>query len=73
MYTHRMKILEAIEAKKISIGPNGNELHALELRHLIRDRTYRGSFLPMVCDHCYSDLWQDQNKVVSCPGCGWVP
>lgn len=73
LYRKRLKTLDEIESKDIVIGPNGNELRSQELRHLIRSPNYHGSFLPMVCDHCYSDLWQDQEKVISCPGCGWVP
>ena len=73
LYQERTEILGAIEARVDSIGASGNEMVRQELRCRIRDRNYLGEFLPMVCDHCYSELWQDkETKVVSCPGCGWV-
>lgn len=74
LFKGRQEVLKQIEAREITLGPHSNELGAQELRHRLLDRNYHGEFLPMVCDHCYTDLWQArEDKIVSCPGCGWVP
>lgn len=69
LYQERMAILTTIEDKQLEPM---NELLVQELGHIIRDRTHQGEFAPMVCDHCYSDLWLSKgSKQLSCPGCGW--
>lgn len=72
-FQQRLVILDRIESKQITAGPHGSELRSQELRHLLRERNYRGDFLLPVCDHCYSDLWQPKDGPVTCPGCGWLP
>ena len=68
----RMSLLRDIESHTINPHSHDGDLLRQELRHRIRDRNYRGFFLPMVCDHCHSNLWQPRDeKYLGCTGCGW--
>ena len=72
VFAGRRQMLKDILKKKITLVHG--EVVRDRIRHQIKNPQNNGHFVCFVCDHCYSDLYQEDPKsdVLSCPGCGWI-